>query len=566
MRYAYLFHRSVAATMTAVMIASVPAAGAAVPKARKAPLAKSSRPTARVAQLPVGTQRPTSEVLLALGQGQLVTLPAGIAGVWTSNPDVADVYVNNPRQINIFAKAAGEATIFATSASGAVLYATNVRAVPNVTSLDRMLKLAMPDADIKVTTAGQLAVLTGTVATPDDAAQAELLVKTMLNPGVDVAAPAAQLKVAVISRLKTATPLQVMLQVKIAEVNRSLSKEIAANLTTRDRGSGFNVGVIQGRDFGTIGNVDTSSFPKLDASSIYGLPAGTISLPFNPATGQFITQAGSALAFKGLGAGKTTLGFLGSLFGVDVGAAFDLSEKNGLVSTLAEPNLTALSGETASFLAGGEFPIPISQSLGTISIEYRQYGVSLAFTPTVLADGRISMRVRPEVSQLSSEGAVTLNGFSVPAFITRRSETTVELGSGQSFMIGGLIQNSNVNSIDKVPGLGDVPVLGAMFRSNGYRRNQTELMIIVTPYLVKPVSANEIKLPTDGLKTPTDLQNFLLGQDFTGKTGAKRATPTLAPPVTVPARPAIGDATTPAPLQRSAARKPQASAAPGFSN
>jgi pilus assembly protein CpaC len=566
MRYARLLHRSVAATMTIVMIASLPAASAAAPKARKAPAAKPSRQMARVAQLPIGTQRPASEVLLSIGQGQLVTLPTDIAGVWTSNPEVADVYVNNPRQINIFAKEAGEATIFATSASGAVLYATSVRAVPNITSVDRMLKLAIPEADIKVTTAGQLAVLTGTVATPDDAAQAELLVKTMLNPGIDVVAANAQLKVAVISRLKTATPLQVMLKVKIAEVNRSLSKEIATNLTTRDRGNGFNVGVMQGRDFGTIGDVDTSTFPKLDASAIYGFPAGTISLPFNPATGQFITQAGSALAFKGLGAGRTTLGFLGSLFGVDVGAAFDLSEKNGLVSTLAEPNLTALSGETASFLAGGEFPIPISQALGTVAIEYRQYGVSLAFTPTVLADGRISMRVRPEVSQLSSEGAVTLNGFSVPAFITRRSETTVELGSGQSFMIGGLIQNSNVNSIDKVPGLGDVPVLGAMFRSNGYRRNQTELMIIVTPYLVKPVSANEIKLPTDGLKTPTDLQNFLMGQDFSGNTGAKRAAPTLAPPVTVPARPTVGDVTTPAPLQRSTARTSQASATPGFSN
>jgi len=566
MRYARLLHRSVAATMTIVMIASLPAASAAAPKARKAPAVKPSRQTARVAQLPAGTQRPASEVLLSIGQGQLVTLPTDIAGVWTSNPGVADVYVNNPRQINIFAKEAGEATIFATSASGAVLYATSIRAVPNVTSLDRMLKLAMPEADIKVTTAGQLAVLTGTVATPDDAAQAELLVKTMLNPGIDVVAANAQLKVAVISRLKTATPLQVMLKVKIAEVNRSLSKEIAANLTTRDRGNGFNVGVMQGRDFGTIGNVDTSTFPKLDASTIYGFPAGTISLPFNPATGQFITQAGSALAFKGLGAGRTTLGFLGSLFGLDVGAAFDLSEKNGLVSTLAEPNLTALSGETASFLAGGEFPIPISQALGTVTIEYRQYGVSLAFTPTVLADGRISMRVRPEVSQLSSEGSVTLNGFSVPAFITRRSETTVELGSGQSFMIGGLIQNTNVNSIDRVPGLGDVPVLGAMFRSNGYRRNQTELMIIVTPYLVKPVSANEIKLPTDGFNTPTDLQNFLMGQDFSGKTGAKRAAPTLAPPVTVPARPTVGDVTIPAPLPRSTARTSQASATPGFSN
>jgi pilus assembly protein CpaC len=564
MRSSSFMHRTLAATMTAILIAGTPAAAGAAPRKKAAPMA--SRLTVRVAPLPAGTQRPTGEVLLSIGQGQLVTLPSGIASVWTSNPEVADVYVNNPRQINVFAKEAGEATIFATSASGAVLYAANIRAVPNVTSIDRMLQLAMPGADIKVTTAGQLAVLTGTVATPDDAAQAELLVKTMLNPGIDVVAPNAQLKVAVISRLKTATPLQVMLQVKIAEVSRSLSKAIASNLTTRDQTSGLNIGVIQGRDIGTIGNVDVSSLPKLDASSIYGLPAGSISLPFDPTTGRFITKAGAALNFKGLGAGKTTIGALGSLFGLDVAAAFDLSEKNGLVSTLAEPNLTALSGETASFLAGGEFPIPISQTLGTISIEYKQYGVSLAFTPTVLADGRISMRVRPEVSQLSSDGAVTLNGFTVPAITTRRSETTVELGSGQSFMIGGLIQNSNVNSIDKVPGLGDVPVLGAMFKSTGYQRNQTELMIIVTPYLVKPVSANEIKLPTDGLKTPTDLQNFLLGGDFSGKSGEKRPTPKLAPPVTVPANPALGQVLTPAPVQRSAANKSQSSAAPGFSN
>ncbi len=252
------------------------------------------------------------------------------------------------------------------------------------------------------------------------------------------------------------------------------------------------------------------------------------------------------------------------MFGIDVGAALDLAENNGLVSMLAEPNLTALSGETASFLAGGEFPIPISQQLGTVTVEYKQFGVSLAFTPTVLSDGRISMRVRPEVSQLSTEGAVTLNGFTIPAVTTRRTETTVELGSGQSFMIGGLMQNSNTNSIDKAPGLGDVPVLGAMFRSTGYRRNQTELMIIVTPYLVKPVSANEIKLPTDGLQTPTDLQNFLLGKDFSGKSGAERPKPRLAPPTTVPA-PSVGAAIVPQ-APRTEKRAAQTAAAPGFSN
>lgn len=559
-----LFHRSVAAIMAATMIAGMPATLAAAPKAKR-PAVSAAKPRARVAPLPVGVQRPTTEVLLSVGQGQLVTLPSGVADVWTSNAEVADVYVSNPRQIHLFGRTSGAATIFATAASGQVVYATNVRVADNVTSIDRMLKVAMPDADITVTNVGQIAVLTGTVANPDDAAQAEMLVKAALNPGMDVTQANAPLRTAVLSRLKTATPLQVNLQVKIAEVSRSLSKQIGVNLTTRDSTSGVNFGVIQGRDFGSIGTQDLSSLPKLDASSLYGLPAGTLSLPFNPVTGQFITQGASTLNFKGLGAGNTTLGVLGRLFGLDVGAALDLAEKNGLVSMLAEPNLTALSGETASFLAGGEFPIPISQTLGQVSIEYKQFGVSLAFTPTVLADGRISMRVRPEVSQLSTEGAVTLNGFTVPALTTRRTETTVELGSGQSFMISGLMQNTNANSIDKAPGLGDVPILGAMFRSNGYQRKQTELVVIVTPYLVKPVSANDIKLPTDGLRTPTDLQNFLLGQDFGGKSGGDRPKPRLAPPVTVPANPAVG-ALTPLPPQARASKPRTPGAAPGFTN
>ena len=172
------------------------------------------------------------------------------------------------------------------------------------------------------------------------------------------------------------------------------------------------------------------------------------------------------------------------------------------MTTLAEPTLTALSGETASFLAGGEFPVPISSSLGSVTVEYKQYGVGLAFTPIVLADGRISMRVRPEVSELSNEGSVKLGDFIIPALVTRRAETTVELGSGQSFMIAGLLRNTNANDINKAPFLGDLPILGALFRSTKYRRAETELVIIVTPYLVRPVS-NQLALPTDGYRAPT---------------------------------------------------------------
>jgi pilus assembly protein CpaC len=498
--------------------------GISQPASAKAPASAKGRKAARAASLPAGTQRPTTEVLLSVGQGQLVTLPTNVADVWTSNPGAADVYVNNQRQIYVFGKEFGEATIFATTASGAVAYATNVRVSQNITSIDRVMKMAMPDADIRVTTAGQLAILTGTVASPEDAAQAEQLAKAYLNPGIDTSGTAA-LKIGVFSRLRIATPLQVNLQVRIAEVNRSLVKSIGVNLATLDTTGGFQFGIQQG---------------------------GSVTL--NPSGGG---------SFLGTDGGTSIAGF-GKLFGVDIGSALDLAETQGLVSTLAQPNLTALSGETASFLAGGEFPIPISQDIGTVTIQYKQYGVSLAFTPTVLADGRISMRVRPEVSELTNEGSLRLNGFNVPGITTRRAETTIELGSGQAFMIGGLLRNTQTNSIDRAPGLGNIPILGALFRSTSFRKSETELVIVVTPYLVKPVSANQIALPTDGFKAATDAERVFLGKLESGKTGEKRPTPTMAPPATV-TTPSVGAMLSqPRPAEQQS-KKSRDVAAPGFS-
>lgn len=560
MRKHKIMTRAAAATIAALIAASLPAAANAAPAGNRA----------RIGQLPPGTQRPTTEVLLSVGQGQLVTLPTEVANVWTSAPGVADVFVSNPRQIHLFGAGDGEATVFATTRSGQVVYATNVRVNQNITSLDKMLKLAFPDSDIQVNSAGQLAVITGVVGSPEDAAAAERLVLTALNPGVNISDPNAQLKMGVINRLRTATPLQVNLQVRIAEVSRDLAKEIGVNLLTRDQTGGFLFGIAQGRNFGTIGNFDTSAFPKLDASSLFGLPAGSISLPFNPATGQFVNpNSGTAFDFKNLGqgAGKTAIALAGKLFGIDVASAIDLAETEGLVTTLANPNLTALSGETASFLAGGEIPIPLAQGLGQIGVEYKQYGVSLAFTPTVLADGRISMRVRPEVSELSSTGAVKLSGFEIPAITTRRAETTVELGSGQSFMIGGLLQNRHTSLVTKAPGVGDVPILGALFRSNAWRRSETELMIIVTPYLVKPSNA-PIPLPTDGYKSSTDAARVFMGKSFTGDSGAARPAPAMAPPQVqtgggagqAEAAPAL-----PAPAKPALKKTAEAAPAPGFS-
>ena len=436
--------------------------------------------------------KPTRQVQLSVGEGQMINLPGSVASVWTSNPKVADVYVNSARQINIFGKDFGEATIIATSAKGTVVYGAQVRVSQNLPSINEVMRAAMPNSDVSILTVGQTAILQGTVASPEDLTFAEQLATRELNPGVDFSKDGAMCKICVINRLRTATPLQVNLKVKIAEVSRDLLKQVGMNLLSKDSTSGFQFGIAQGT----------------------GATAG----------------AGGTFAVNPLTTG-TTIGAAGKLFGLNLAGALDLAETDGLVSTLAEPNLTALSGETASFLAGGEFPIPVSQGNQSVTIEYKQYGVSLAFTPIVLADGRISMRVRPEVSELSDAGALKLGGFSVPALTTRRAETTVELGSGQSFMIAGLLRNSNTNSVDKAPFLGDLPILGALFRSTKYRRQETELVIIVTPYLVRPVS-NQLALPTNGYRTPTSAEQFWHGQTFTGQSGP-------APVATVPA-PAIG--------------------------
>ena len=533
-----LLRRSVAVIVSAA-IAGTPATGfAQTAKVRR---------TAGVANLPSGTQRPTGEVQLSIGQGELITLPANVASVWTSNPGVADVYVNTPRQIHLFGKEFGEATVFATSASGAVVYATNVRVGQNLTSLDRMLRAAMPDADISVTTVGQIAVLNGTVKSPQDSEQAQRLVLGLLNPGVNISDPAAQLKYFVINRLKTATPLQVNLQVRFAEVSRSFIKNVGVNFATKDNTGGFMFGLAQGRSPGSFTAADLAKYPVATVPLPTG---GTISGPYDPSTGQFVNPRATSISDITKGAENGTIGLAGRLFGLDILSAIDLGETIGQVTTLATPNLTALSGETANFLAGGEIPIPISQALGTTTVEYKQYGVSLAFTPTVLADGRISLRVRPEVSQLSSAGAVTIGTLTIPALTTRRSETTVELGSGESMVIGGLLQNSHNNSISKTPGLGDVPILGALFRSNGFQRNETELVIVITPYLVKPVNANDIVLPTDGYKAPNDFDRIFMGKLGGGTSGGDRPKPSMAPSSAQPTVGAVAPAPlTPAPAQ-----------------
>jgi pilus assembly protein CpaC len=506
-----------------------------------APLAAVPATTATAQQV----VKPTQEIVLSIGRGELVTVPGTMTDVFVANENVADVQVKSQRQLYVFGRAGGETTIYASNERGDVIFSANIRVGSNIGSVDQMLALAMPDAKISVATMGTNTVLlTGTVGAPEDAAEAERLVQAFLGDSTNV-----------ISRLKTATPLQVNLKVTIAEVSRSLLREIGGNLQSFDATGGFRFGVGNGRNIvtGEVGVDGPLAVGNRVQNPVLRIPV------FGPNGQPLFNQDGTPILqdLRGAGVnsnGNTTLSGLGRLFGIDMLGALDLSERLGLVNTLTEPNLTALSGETATFLAGGEFPIPIAQGLGQVTVQFRQFGVSLAYTPTVLSNGRISMRVRPEVSELSTQGSITLNGFQVPALTTRRTETTVELGSGQSFMIAGLMSANSQNLLDKAPGLGDVPILGNLFRSRQFRRGETELVIVVTPYLVNPVDAKDIKLPTDGYRSAGELEQFLGYQNNAGRSGEQRPGPVSAQPEAP--QPQVGNAD-PAAIVPNAPEKPR---------
>ncbi len=476
------------------------------------PLAFAAAPTGAAAQT---VTSPARSIAISIGRGQLVTLPGRMADVFVANDTVADVQVKSTNQLYVFGKAGGETTVYASNAAGDVIWSANVRVGNNIDSIEQMLKLAMPEARIVTSTMNNTVLLTGTVAAPEDAAEAERLVKAFVNEATNV-----------ISRLKMATPLQVNLHVKFAEVNRSLVRQIGTNLTTIDGTGGFKFGLGQGRPPASFITTNPN-LPLGVGTVVQGLapdPTGAAITPLNPRG--LILQPGTTVTQQ---SGTSTLAGMGRLFGLDILGALDLGETIGLVTSLAEPNLTALSGETANFLAGGEYPIPVATGIGATAIEFKKYGVSLAYTPTVLANGRISIRVKPEVSELSSDGAIITNSVTVPALTVRSAETTVELGSGQSFMIAGLLRNTAQNTITKMPGAGDVPILGSLFRSTSFRKGETELVIVVTPYLVNPVDANDIKLPTDGFRASTALQQMLGHIESDGVTGGDRPKPSEKP-------------------------------------
>jgi pilus assembly protein CpaC len=418
------------------------------------------------AQIPANGGR----IVLEVNKGTLVRLSGPAATVFVANPDIADVQVKSPTLVYISAKAPGETVIYAVDAADSVLLNAPILVEHDLSRLRSSLRQLAPGERVAADSVDGNLVLSGVVSDAGKADKVRALASSI----------ASEVKGAqVINRMTVATPNQVNLQVRIAEVNVTKLNEIGVN------------------------------WQKIGASLA---ELGTLSTAF--VTNNPVTIMGEA----------TNSIRVGKIGGQAVSATLSALEQEGFITNLAQPNLTAMSGQTASFLAGGEFPVPISGSSAstggfpTISVEFKSFGISLAFTPTVIDANHLNLRVRPEVSALSTVGEVSVPltataTVTIPALTVRRAETSVELGSGESFALAGLLQHNTQQLVSKVPWIGDIPIIGAVFRSDRFQRNETDLVVIVTPYLVQP-SQTRLAAPTDGLQFPNDAQRVFLSDKY----------------------------------------------------
>jgi pilus assembly protein CpaC len=458
---------------------------------------------------PAATTPPTPvPIRLEAGTGRLLSLPSAASTVMAADPRIARVQPSSPTSVFVMAVANGRTTVIATDDLGrpvaefdVTIFGQRTEAAPGQAGLggpapapSRPLNAGAMESQIRtllggpgqvrVRVAGRAVVLSGTVANANDARRAESIVRGMANDDTQI-----------VNELAVLSSIQVNLRVRVAEISRDVTRQFGLNWSA----------------IGSAGNW------------AFGLATGGV--PFPPIPGashtQFLRTALGGAATGGIPGNPQRLGAGYRAGSTDINGIIDALAADNLVTILAEPNLTAQSGEVASFLAGGEFPVPVGSRDNAITIEFKPFGVSLAFVPVVLSDDRLTLRVRPEVSELSDQGAINLptlvGTLRIPALSVRRAETTVELGSGQSFAIAGLLQRSTAQVQEGVNGLTDLPVLGALFRSERFQRRETELVIIVTPYLVQPVSdRTALAAPTDNFRPATSLERILHHRQLRG--------------------------------------------------
>ncbi len=454
---------------------------------------------------------------MGLNKSTVLEVPRHLQDVLISDPSVVDAVVQTSNRIFLLAKKSGVANAFFFDNQGQQFLTLELYVERDSSGLESMLNRLLPGSSIKVEMINEAVVLNGSVRTPADAARAVQIAIQFVSVEIqsqsavsttgnsDVKASGADAKSKVINLLAIDGEDQVMLRVVMAEVQRSLLKQFGINLGAQLANGNF---------------VDGSADRQCTAADRRGGPRQACRCPASPlpvtraiprclrrrrssattTPGQQREPSATPASSGGWGAG-----------GNRISHAIRALERDGLVKTLAEPNLTAVSGETAKFLAGGEYPIPVVDTSGALSVTYKEFGVGLSFTPMVLSEGRISLKIETEVSELTNSGAVTLSSISIPALKKRQAKSTVELPSGGSLALAGLISDNLKQNIDGFPGLKDLPVLGTLFRSRDFIKEETELVVIVTPYLVRPSARRELSRPDDGLAPATDMKANFLG-------------------------------------------------------
>ncbi|HKX64492.1 MAG TPA: type II and III secretion system protein family protein [Rhizomicrobium sp.] len=499
---------------------------------------------------------------LPLDKAAVVKLDADARDVLVSNPDLVDAVVRTPRRIFLLATKVGQTNVFFFDAQGKQILALDIRVEKDVLDLSGLMKMAMPNSAIRVQAMNDNVVLTGSVSSALEATRA-----------ADLAARFTGDAKKVVNMINIAGGQQVMLKVRIAEMNRNVAKQFGIDLTSAAKAAGIPGVISTSNPFGLVGKAlsdlsgaqvgqvcsgqffpNTTSSMASSASTaltgaagvigtltgtvpLGGATSGSVQTVINPITGlPVITGGVSSNATPGVfnGGSNVTANAANNLAtssGTSSSSTTSIPcssannaqgtlkalEQIGLVHMLAEPNLTAVSGETANFLAGGEFPVPISRDRdGNVTVQFKQFGVGLSFTPVVLAPGRISLQLSSEVSELTNTGSFIAGSggstLAIPALAVRRTATTIELPSGGSFAVAGLMQHNTKQVIDGFPGVKDLPVLGALFRSRDFADNQTELVVLVSAYLVEPNAESAFSAPTDGFIAPTDPETLLLGR------------------------------------------------------
>jgi len=408
----------------------------------------------------------TRSVKVGLNKSMIVELPRDVRDVLASDPKVLDIVVNSSRRAYLIGTGLGQANAFFFDKNGERILTLEVVVDRDAAPLEKLLNRVIKKAKIKVEFINDTVVLTGSVPNPSDASRASDIAARFVvtdQPSSDV-----KYREKVINLLSTGAREQVLLKVTVAEMERQAIKQLGVNLDAAI----------------TSGNFAFSALTNF---------------PF-PITSQDTASSVARKTVSWTSGGNNIDGVVRAL------------ERNGLLRTLAEPTLTAISGESANFLAGGEFPIPVAQDGNQISLEYKPFGVGLSFTPLVLSEGRISMKISTEVSELTNEGAVVLSAITVPGLKVRRANTTIELPSGGSLVMAGLISESSRQAVEGYPGVKNLPVLGALFRSRDFLRKETELVVIVTPYMVDPTARHKLARPDQGFAVASDAQANLLGR------------------------------------------------------